>query len=814
MPDFKGFLSFGIIFLSIKLKLNLYVMENIFNKIGYTLSRKSNSTNDSVLDVLCIKNPDGSIRWVWNANNKKPLFLKFYNVGNKRAKLFAFMIKMVFALRLQKLIFSRTRYFYNKETITLFDCNDAWALFTGTVGPNNKAILYTNNSFFKIATTNNAQELIKKENRILNNNAFSNFRVPKSKQISDDIIQLSDVTEKGIRTGKIGSGHLKALDEMNFPNDQIVKINSWKLFNDLRKDFSTIKDERIPKNLMRKINILIDGLDPEEVVGVSLSHGDFTSWNMYESDGKISLYDWELATYDRPKGFDYFHYLIQQGVMVDRKCWKDIYEDIKDQCSGDFCNTAFGYDLEIVNRYLKFYLLINCMNYLKVYASQPNWHIQINWLFEVWNEAMNMFLTESKSSRQLMIMDLFDHIQNENYAAVKFLNGYPENLSINSDIDLIVENDLNDKLINFFEKHSLVTKMVSKPKSFMNTIQLILNEGSFLSIDLIWQPKRRNVVFMEVKKVLKNAYLNNFGVRTTSVSDTMQYISGFYSLNNAAIPEKFKVYEEAAVDMNKKNDSIVNEYFQNYVKDKKALMRKLRKIKENRGLNAVKNMVLYFYDTLTSFRRRGFVVTFSGVDGAGKSTVIENVAQLIEKQLRLPVVILRHRPSVLPIISVIFKGREEAKRIVESSLPRTGNNTSFLSSLLRFSYYYTDYFIGQFLVYIKYTLRGYVVIYDRYYFDFIGDAKRSNVVLPKGLSFFGYRFLLKPKFNFFLFADTQTILERKKELDESAIKELTNNYGSLFGKLGKQSKSEIYEVIENNDLNITLNHVLLTIKSH
>lgn len=789
-------------------------MENIFNKIGYSLSRVRKSANDSVLDVLFIENPDGSIRWVWNAKNRKPLFLKFYNMGSKRAKLFALMIKTVFALRLQKLFFNKRRFYYDKEIITLFDCNEDWALFTGTTGPNNKAILYTNNVFFKIATTSNAQELIKKESMILRHSSFTKFKVPRSKQISDDIIQLSDVTGKGIRTNKIEQAHLKALIEMNLPDEQVIELSSWKLFNELKKDFKKINDERIPKNLIRKMNILIDELASEEIVGICLSHGDFTSWNMYEVDGKIALYDWELAAFDRPKGFDYFHFLIQQGVMVDRKCWKEIYEDIKNQCVGDFSTIVFENDLEVVKRYLKYYLLINCMNYLKVYAEQPKWHIQINWLFEVWNEAFNMFLTNSKSSRQLVIMDLFDHIQNENYAAVKFLNGYPENLSINSDIDLIIENTLNNKLISFFKQHSLVTKMISKPKSFMNTIQLILNDGSFLSVDLIWQTKRRNIVFMEVKKVLKNAYINSFGVKTTSVNDTMRYLCGFYSLNNVEIPEKYRVYEEAVVGMNKKKDSLISEYFQDFGKNKKALLKELKKNKENRGLNAVKNRLLYFYDILTSYRRKGFVITFSGVDGAGKSTVIENVAYLIEKQLRYPVVVLRHRPSILPIISVIFRGKEEAEKRVESSLPRTGSNDRLLSSLFRFSYYYVDYFIGQFLVFLKYTLRGYVVIYDRYYFDFISDSKRSNVVLPKGLSFLGYTFLLKPKFNFFLFADKRIILERKNELDESTITELTNNYGSLFRKLGKNNKSEVYEIIENNDLNLTLNHVLLTIKSH
>ena len=62
-------------------------MENIFAKIGYSISSVTkNATN--VVDLLSINNPDGSPRWIWNANCSKPLFLKFYNVGSNRA--FAF----------------------------------------------------------------------------------------------------------------------------------------------------------------------------------------------------------------------------------------------------------------------------------------------------------------------------------------------------------------------------------------------------------------------------------------------------------------------------------------------------------------------------------------------------------------------------------------------------------------------------------------------------------------------------------------------------------------------------------------------------
>lgn len=158
----------------------------------------------------------------------------------------------------------------------------------------------------------------------------------------------------------------------------------------------------------------------------------------------------------------------------------------------------------------------------------------------------------------------------------------------------------------------------------------------------------------------------------------------------------------------------------------------------------------------------------------------------------------------------LFRGKK-AQESFENTLPHSGTNKSLVSSLIRFMYYYADYFFGQFIIFIKYTIRGYVVIYDRYYFDFIEDSKRSNLVLSKKMAFLGYKLLLKPKFNFFLFADSEIILSRKKELDEKVINELTTNYRILFSKLDKTSNTTIYKTIENKEIDQTLHIVLQTL---
>jgi len=132
-------------------------MENIFTKTGYIISNKTKANHIKV-SSLQINNPDGSPRWIWNASNKKPIFLKFYNIGSVRAAIFANLIKLVFLLRLQKFVFKNEAFYIEKTEDILFDFTKTWALFTGTKGPNNKAILFDTENFIKIANTINAEK--------------------------------------------------------------------------------------------------------------------------------------------------------------------------------------------------------------------------------------------------------------------------------------------------------------------------------------------------------------------------------------------------------------------------------------------------------------------------------------------------------------------------------------------------------------------------------------------------------------------------------------------------------------------------------
>ena len=800
-------------------------MKTIFEQIGYSVSETRQSTKDAELKLFYVNNSDGSLRWVWPGRVKTPLFLKFYNAGGSRSKLIAFLFRLVFKLGIQSLIFSSKKVFLSKiaDSEVDFDIQANWALFTGTVGPNNKAILYAEQdglgSFIKIAGTERSRELLEREANTLNRLGsldLKNFVVPELYCSSPGLLRQFELSGGGERSEELSPIHFNALIELNeFTSFQIplVENGSWEILKRDLREISHSRDNRLPKGMIRKLERLVQETNEYNNIEVSLCHGDFTPWNMYQQNDLLYIYDWELADPMRPLGFDLFHFLIQQGILVGRKSWKQISADIDRQVNSVSFSLLSKFRNASVQEYLKLYLIYNTVYYLKLYAAQPVWHQQVYWLLNTWNQALSQMLSESVSARELVLIDTFDFLQDKSYAAIKFSGGYPEKLSQFSDIDLCVEKPVEKALFSYLKGHPLVSRMCRTVKSFMSTQQLFFSDGELLSLDLIWKFKRKGLQLMDKQLFLENATLNDFGMKMPDAYANARYAGLFYACNNAPIPAKYTYYEELLSHSNNSLDRHIYPCYVDINFNKKYLLKFIKSQPENRGLRGLYNQVNYVLDSIHSYLQRpGTVITFSGVDGAGKSTVIESLKYRLEKQLRRRVVVLRHRPSVLPILSAWSKGKQKAEADTMRSLPRSGKNSGFISSLFRFAYYYTDYVIGQFLVYARYVSRGYIVIYDRYYFDFIHDSKRSNIVLPASLLKGGFRFLIKPRFNFFLYADAQTILSRKKELDEATISSLTASYLGQFNQM-RQHSSVNYTSIRNMDLKQTLDVVFNTISA-
>ena len=121
----------------------------------------------------------------------------------------------------------------------------------------------------------------------------------------------------------------------------------------------------------------------------------------------------------------------------------------------------------------------------------------------------------------------------------------------------------------------------------------------------------------------------------------------------------------------------------------------------------------------------------------------------------------------------------------EYDKPHRGGKTGAFNSFLRLMYYTIDYIVGYFVKVKSKTRITHLVIFDRYYTDIICDSRRSRIYLnPKFLYRWGRLFIPSLDYNILLTASTETILARKKELDELGIQAINSKIDYLADKKG------------------------------
>lgn len=788
-----------------------------------------------IVDCYFINNTDGSIRWIWPRSARQPNFLRFYHAGSRKAKIFAAFARLTFKFRLpQMMATGRCCVTIPESAIGQMKHKSAWALFTGTAGPNRKLVLwYTSNDdksiFAKCAFGEMSAAILDKEQEALcqvKKRSLQHIIVPEIQASFEGGFHQCDVAsgtsmagpsivhwpQKAASEWLAGQVHYKVLDETFFYNETKSKLQSMSWMN----------DDRIPSAISERLRLLFDALRTNEKVPVAPAHGDCTPWNTRIKGNQVAMIDWELYRPEASALFDFFHYEYQSAILMGNKGFTAIRESIDAQMNTPFWKELIHHNHLNIASLEQLYLLQNITYYLQVYHQQQDWHMQVYWLLQTWNDALSFWLAKAKleEDRRLVLQDLGAFLHKRPHAAMKLKIEHITQLAESSDLDLCLARPDAMALRQYLQAHPLVKQILVSSRSNMMQLTAILADNSLLHVDAIWQFKRKAVDFLNADHVLKTASWSASGLKQPLFLYDFLYTWLFYFLNNAHTPEHYWKEWKDAQESDKQ--SVIN-YLEEHTgrrlsgldelrapsdEWKKAILRWISQRQPNRGAEKRANQIQYLWDGVkTAVSKRGMVVTFSGVDGAGKSTIIEAVRQRVEKQLRRKVVVLRHRPSLLPILSSWMYGKEAAEQKAASTLPRQGTNKSRIGSLLRFTYYYADYLFGQFYVYGKFVMRGYVVLYDRYYFDFINDSVRSNIRLPRPLVAAGYKLLLKPKLNFFLYASPEEILARKQELNADAITSLTSRYMELFESLTRKYSHSSYLTVYNASMDKTLKTV-------
>lgn len=196
----------------------------------------------------------------------------------------------------------------------------------------------------------------------------------------------------------------------------------------------------------------------------------------------------------------------------------------------------------------------------------------------------------------------------------------------------------------------------------------------------------------------------------------------------------------------------------------------------------LRNAIHHYYAEIRrrSWRNPATFISVAGPDGAGKTTFIDYfAAQLADLQVKdLDSIRIEHfRPHVFPNIKKLLTGQDE--QIEAFHDPHRAAPAGRLSSILRLIYYWLDYVVGYWARIRQRCITGQTVIFDRYFYDFIVDPRRSRLSLPSGLT---RAFLLltpKPDIVFILTAAPETIYARKQELPLAEIDRQIEAYRAL-----------------------------------
>ena len=196
------------------------------------------------------------------------------------------------------------------------------------------------------------------------------------------------------------------------------------------------------------------------------------------------------------------------------------------------------------------------------------------------------------------------------------------------------------------------------------------------------------------------------------------------------------------------------------------------------------------------------IITFSGPDGSGKTSIIKNIKEALEGQGQ-NYVHKHHRPMILPNLGYFLgRGARDLPNSDGIYSPHSGDETTMVSSFLRLSYYWLDYFLGLRLKLVKQS-----IVYDRYYFDFFIDGERSKV--SHFSNFYHRLFSIIPSdLNFLILASPHQMVSRKGELSLEKAEELRLRYLTYW----EMSNPKKFIVIDNSkDIESSIKTVLQAI---
>ena len=413
-----------------------------------------------------------------------------------------------------------------------------------------------------------------------------------------------------------------------------------------------------------------------------------------------------------------------------------------------------------------------------------------------------------------LLAALFGHLNaNCEYAVLRNFEGLPEKNN-SRDIDIIIERKTYKKqkkeLIALLEKHNW------KIITYLNSDRVVTwvcgcidkeSNVEIIQLDFFFNTSLFGVRLINAKEFLANREFNG---KIYHVNKDFEFLDKYLydRVVGAEYPQKYSHVKDA-------------------VRNSKVVSEKLKKVLGARSIEECdrcsgKKMLLHAamrnpFATLGRFIKfeyhriknyissnTGFSIGFTGPDGSGKTTVIDTILERIAPVFKTAHKYYHFRPALFGNLGEVAHSAGIKKDVDRDySNPHRGGKTGKLNSFVRLCYYSLDYIIGYFVKVKSVTRITRVVVFDRYYTDIICDSRRSRIYLsPKFLYWWGKLFIPTLNYNILLTASSETILARKRELDEEGIRTINAKIDYLAGKKGytkvlneSTPQAAVYEIL-------------------
>ena len=368
-----------------------------------------------------------------------------------------------------------------------------------------------------------------------------------------------------------------------------------------------------------------------------------------------------------------------------------------------------------------------------------------------------------------------------NYAVLRNFEGLPESYQ-GRDIDLLIPycqwKTFVPDFIALCDKFDCRILYTNRDNQFL-TVVLCDSAAEVFQLDIQFNFAWMGVDLLDENEVLKHRV---FSGKVWHLDPMYSFLPKYlYSrILGAKYPEKYSAVKDAAFSASGEDiEKLLNtlscgrggfEFWQKSSKWKLRLLALGAGCRRNlfRTVWRQTEFILRYIADL--FYRRGLMISFSGPDGCGKTTVIGLLMEHLDVN---PPLLFHFRPTLLPNLGEVGHKAGVVKSVDRDfTKPHRSSRKGALNSFVRLCYYTADYILGYIVKILPLRQRKHIVLFDRYFTDIIADSRRSSIYLDVRFLAFWRHFIPSCRYNIFFKVEPETIRSRKTEMEIGDMREV------------------------------------------